>query len=679
MFSKGFPEDKLITYSGMLWLLAAQIIVMLPFLFYLPIWLFPILFFSAGWRISVMLGKASQPGNIIKFILAALGMVALKMSGLSTVSLDMTASLLTLGFAYKSLEVIQRRDGMVVILTGFILLAVIFLYSQTISITLYSLVATGILTAAMIAIQKNNPRARSKLGNIFVNLRLSSSMLFLCLPLMLLFFFFSPRFQPFWNIPAPGSHAKTGITDSMSPGDIANLSQSDELAFIVNFEGERPPQNQLYWRGLVLQYFDGVTWTQNDPELPPEMLDKRNSYSLKTLKTPIIKQGDPIKYRAIYQQTGQPWMFTLTPVVDINGAGLFTSDFRIIAKTDIIDPLFVKFTSYPDSIKEPELDDTTRELNLQLPENGNIKSRLLAEQLLATSGTKEEYIQRVLNRFREQQYFYTLRPPLLGDTDTIDGFLIDSRKGFCAHYAGSFVFMMRSAGIPARVVAGYQGGSWNDKGKFLSVHQFDAHAWTEIWLEGKGWQRLDPTAMVAPERIEQNLEAAIKEEGSFLEGQVLSLNKMKWLNGLRLQLENLQYEWQNFVLNFDSDAQQNFLQRLFGKMSISKTMMIMCGFLIGIILLWVGFLGLARKRNIEAPEHQLYRHFCDILAKKGVIRDISQTPEDYAQTAAINLPENASLIKEFTQNYNTLCYSPRVADQATLYLNRMKLLLKKLK
>lgn len=685
MFTKGFPQDRLVTYSGMLWLLAAQIVVMIPLLFYLPIWLFPVLFFSAGWRIRAMLGKAEQPGIIVKVVLGLLGLAALKLSGIPIVSLEMTASLLMLGFAYKSLEVIQRRDGMVVILTGFILIGVLFLFSQSILITIYSVISVIVLTGAMIAIQQtgnqtlSQKRRISPAKGIVSNLRLASFMLLLCLPLMILFFVFAPRFAPFWTVPGAGSQAKTGISDSMSPGDIANLSKSDELAFNVSFEGKRPTQSELYWRGLVLQYFDGTTWTQSDPDLPPRMLGKSKTIQLKESELPVKKQGEAIKYKIIYQQTGQPWMFALNPVVDIKGPAIFASDFRIKAKENIVEPTLVKLKSYPDSIKQLMIDDDTRAINLQLPETGNEKSQLLAEQLYASSASKAEYVQRVMQRFREQEYFYTLRPPLLGEENTIDGFLFDSKRGFCAHYAGSFVFMMRAVGIPARVVTGYQGGEWNKNGQFLAVHQFDAHAWTEVWLEGEGWQRFDPTAMVAPQRIEQSLEAALQEEGSFLEGQILSMNKMKWLNGLRQRLESLQYGWQRFVLNYDSETQGEFLKNLFGEMTIRKTMFVVGGFFAAIILLWVGFLGMMKKRNLEAPEHQLYRRFCGLLAKKGVVRELAQTPEKFSRYAISQLPENADLIQEFTQNYSTLCYSPNAASNSKQYLDRMKSVLKMIK
>ena len=668
--SKGFPQDKKITYSGMLWLLAAQIIVMLPLLFHLPIWLLPVLVFSAIWRIRVMQGHLQQPGIVVKIIIAILGLAGLKLSGIPLVSLDMTASILMLGFAYKSLEVIQRRDGMVVILTGFILIGVLFLYSQSILTTLYSVLSLAVLTSAMIAIQQ------TKSTEILPNLRLASLMLALCLPLMILFFLFAPRFQPFWTVPTSGGHAKTGISDSMTPGDIAKLSQSDALVFSVKFLGERPKQNELYWRGLVLQHFDGATWTQFGPDINADTAKIKSQSDEKTMLGQLQKKGDEIKYEVIYQSTSQPWLFALTPVVDIMGDAIFGNDFRIIAPQDIIEPMLLRLKSFPDSVRELELSASARALALQLPEGGNQQSRLLAKKLLLTSANKQEYIEKVLNRFREQQYFYTLRPPLLSKRDSIDDFLIESKRGFCAHYAGSFVYMMRAAGIPARVVSGYQGGEWNEGGNFLSVKQFDAHAWTEVWLEGQGWVRHDPTAMVAPQRIERNLEAAVEEEGSFLEDQMISLNKIKWLKRFRKQMDSMQYAWRRFVLGYDKESQQNFLKQLLGEITIQKTAMFVGGVFGGIILLWVMFLGLARKRNNEAIEHQLYRRFCDLLEKKGIKRELSQTPESFSKLASAQLPDFAEQIRSFSQSYSKLCYAVDSNEEKQTQLEQMRKILK---
>ena len=673
MFSEGYPQDKKISYASMLWLLSAQLVVMAPLVFYLPIWLLPIVFFSAGWRIRVMKGHQEQPGKITKIIIALFGLAALSFSGMQTVSLDMMASLLMLGFAYKSLEVIERRDAMVVILTGFLLIGVLFLYSQSMLSALYGAFALAVLTGAMIAIQQ------SKSHPIISNLKLSSTMLLLCLPLMLLFFLVSPRFSPLWSIPLQAGHAKTGISDSMSPGDIAELSKSDELAFTATFKGKLPQQRDLYWRGLVLQNFDGKTWTQFAEKLDADESKHKLRIDKNTLRKKLLKKGDAKEYEVIYEKTAQPWLFSLSPVVEIKGEAVFGSDFRVMAKQDILTPMMIKLTSYPDALREVNLSETTRQSALQLPENTNPQSFALAKRLFAESSSKQDFIDKVMNRYRQQEYYYTLRPKPLGNTNTIDEFLINSKKGFCAHYAGSFVFMMRAAGIPARVVAGYQGGTWNEKGKFLSIRQYDAHAWTEVWLEKRGWVRFDPTGMVAPSRIEQNLEEAVAGEGSFLEGKLFSLSKYQWLNSLKNKLDSTQYAWRKFVLGYDNDTQSSFLKSIFGELSMQKMAMIVGGFFLGIIVLWSLFLGLGRKRSSEATEHQLYRRFCALLDKHGVKRELSQTPTEFSAIASALMPKVSIEIQAFSNLYSELCYNPDAQSKRQENISKLRQLLKHVK
>ncbi len=652
MFFKGFPQDNQITYAGMLWLLAAQLVVMAPLVFYLPVWLIPVLLFSAGWRIRVMKGHMEQPGKVIKAGVGVLGLAGLAMSGMQLISLDMMASLLMLGFSYKALEVIQKRDGIVVVLTGFLLVGVLFLYSQSIIAALYGIFALAVLAAAMMSIQQANSQT------IMQVLKRSAAMLTLCLPLMLLLFLFAPRFSPLWTVPLPSNHAKTGISDSMTPGDIANLSQSDALAFSVKFSGKRPKQSELYWHGLVLQHFDGNTWTQFAGKFEAELIKTKLKTNQQAINKQLVKKGESQQYEIIYEKSAQSWLFALTPVVNIKGKAFYGTDFRIIANRDILEPMMLTLVSYPNALREINLSEKNRQLALQLPKQGNAKSRALAQQILVSSSSKNQYIKNVLNRYKQQQFYYTLRPPLLDRNNSIDDFLLKSKKGFCAHYAGSFVFLMRAAGIPARVIAGYQGGEWNENGSFLSVRQYDAHAWAEVWLEGRGWIRVDPTASVAPDRVEKNLQTAVNEEGSFLEARLFSMSKNKWLNSFRKRLDSTQYAWRRFVLGYDKETQAKFLKRLFGEMSVQKIALVVGSFFAAIILLWVLFLGLAKRQVTEAVEHQLYRRFCDLLAKRGVKRQPSQTAEVFAYFSSGKLPELANEINAFTKLYSTLCYQP---------------------
>lgn len=313
----------------------------------------------------------------------------------------------------------------------------------------------------------------------------------------------------------------------MAPGDIEKLAKSGDLAFRVAFKGKRPAQHDLYWQGLVLNHFNGHEWRQF-----------ARDYDVYQLKTALLShyrwnpksvqvQGTAVPYEAIYESSGQPWLFTLAPTVEVEGAVLRGADYRVMAQQELQAPFLLKAVSYPDAQRDSVLPEYLRTLALGLPPTGDARSRTLAQQLWRETGNPQAYIDKVLARFSEQAFAYTLNPPTLGERDTIDAFLFDSQRGFCAHYAGSFVFLMRAAGIPARVVVGYQGGEWNDAGQYLAVHQYDAHAWAEVWLAGRGWVRIDPTTAVAPSRTEQGLEAAVQAEGTFLADAVFSPAKSR--------------------------------------------------------------------------------------------------------------------------------------------------------
>ncbi|MGB1008730.1 MAG: transglutaminase TgpA family protein [Thiolinea sp.] len=653
-----------VSYTGTIWLLVTQLFVMLPFTLYLPVWLIPVLFFTAGWRIRVLKGHTEQPGTIIKVIMVITGLGALALSGLPFPSLDLMVSVLLLGFAFKTLEVVTRRDAVIVVFLGFFLVAVHFLYSQSMLAGLYGIISMIALTAALIGIHYPLTFMSTRQSTRH-NLRLGAVMLLQCLPLMLLIFIFAPRLPPLFMLPLPSSQAKTGISDTMTPGDIASLSQSDDLAFRVTFKGEPPPQNQLYWRGLTLNHFDGRRWQQFIDNYEFRQLRQNFESSYRWQPDNMQIRGDAIEYEAIYESSGQPWLFTLTPTTEVYGDVVRGGDYRVMAMRELQAPALVKAVSYPDSQRDLELDPTVRRLALQLPYNTDPRTRQLAKELQAQSNSNQDYINRVLQRYRQQPFHYTLRPPTLGNNNTIDSFLFDSQRGFCAHYAGSFVFLMRAAGIPARIVTGYQGGEWNEAGQYLLVHQFDAHAWTEVWLPESGWQRIDPTTMVAPERVEQGLEEAMRSEGSFLENQLFTPRKIAWLNNLRKQIDTLQYGWRRFVLGYDQQSQADFLRSLFGQLSIQKIAIIMIALFASIGLFWVLLLGLNRSRDKLPPEQKIYQRFEKLLARQGIQRKRGQAPGDFARLAASRLPGQAEVIMDFNNIYEQICYASTTSAAQT--------------
>lgn len=667
---------KQITYTGMIWLLAAQLVVMLPFVFDLPLWLIPVLLFAAGWRLRVLSGAALQPGNVTKALLIVLGIGGLVLSGLKFPSLDAMATLLLLGFAFKSLEVAQRRDAIVVIFIGYFLVALHFLYAQSITAALYGMVSMIVLTGALVGVQQSVAEF-SAAQQVRFNLRLSVFMLLQCLPLMVVIFVFAPRLAPLWSLPMTTQQVKTGVADRMAPGDIEKLSQSDALAFRVTFKGRKPAQHELYWRGLVFNHFDGREWRQFEQDIDSQQVQSALLTNYRWQADAIKVQGEPIAYEVVYEKTGQPWLFTLTPAMEVDGEVLRGADYRVMARQALQAPFLLKAVSYPDSQRDLELAPELRQLALELPDAGDTRTRALAQQLWRETGTEQAYLDRVLARFRDQRFEYTLKPPTLGASDTIDAFLFESQRGFCSHYAGSFVFLMRAAGIPARVVVGYQGGEWNAAGDYLAIHQYDAHAWAEVWLTGQGWVRVDPTTMVAPSRTEQGLEAAMQAEGSFLADSMFSVRKIAWLNGIRQQLDTVQYGWRRWVLGYDGAEQAALLKSLLGTFSVQGVALLMGGLLAAIGLLWLVLLGMTPRREREALEHQLYRRFCAALAKRGVLREPGDAPGVFAAQAAEALPAVAGVIREFTQVYEGICYAPSAdGQQAT---RRLKALLGQLK
>lgn len=677
MLVNHYPLSQQVTYRGMVWLLAAQLVVMLPFAFYLPIWLIPVMLISSYWRFRVLKGNSAQPKLIVRLLVVLLGIAGVLFSGMTLLSLDTMVSLLLLGFALKSLEAISQRDALVVVFIGFFLVAISFLFSQSIPAGAYGVISLIILTGALIANQQS-PAQQVSQNSTRSSLKMASMMLFQCLPLMILVFIFMPRFSPLWSIPSFESHAKTGITDSMAPGDIANLSKSDELAFRASFKGRLPKAGELYWRGLVLNHFDGKSWQQLPEEYDTPELKHQLQRNMKWEDASIEKKGEPFNYEVIYEKTGQPWLFTLTPTTSADGKVIKFGDYRVMSRGDIQSPFMMNAVSYPDSKRDLELGEYTRTLALQLPESGDEKTRSFAKSLRAESASNAEYVDKVLNRFTEQTFFYTLRPPLLGDTDTIDKFLFETQKGFCSHYAGSFVFMMRAVGIPARIVVGYLGGEWNKNSDYMAVRQYDAHAWAEVWLEGEGWKRVDPTSRVAPSRVEGGLEAAVEYEGSFLEGNPFSAHNFKWLDGIREKMDSMQYGWRRWVLGYDSDSQASLLKAVLDKMSSVPLAALIGALFLGIFLLWFVMLGLWRRQTFEAYEHQLYRKFCKRLEKHGILRQPQQTPYEFALMASEKLPSRAAAIRDFSSLYQQLCYVPSNGVEREKPHQRMRKLLREL-
>jgi transglutaminase-like putative cysteine protease len=455
------------------------------------------------------------------------------------------------------------------------------------------------------------------------------------------------------------------MSDSMSPGDIAKLSESPAVAFRVEFAGPVPPQQQLYWRGLALSYFDGRRWTQSPEVQPRRPADWTGGAAPAWLST--TASGPPLRYRVILEPTDQPWLFALAVPASPTPRVGFTRDYRLVYGEPVYERLTYNVESWPDiRIDAGQLPVWLLRQNLQLPATGNPQARLMARRWLAGSGSPLQYVRDVLGWFRAEHFFYTLEPPALGD-DRIDDFLFRTRRGFCEHYASSFVFLMRAAGIPARVVVGYQGGEKSPLGNYWVVRQLDAHAWAEVWLQGSGWVSVDPTAAVAPDRIQRGAEQMASRRDYWGDSGIgaVRYNNYRLLKGLRSLADYVNYRWHRDVLGYDSSRQDGLMQRLLGDTGLWRRLAVMGGLLLAlglVLFLWA----LRGQRRPLHPLDRLYLRYCRRLARRGLVREPGEGPQAFAERVAREAPELAAEAGEFARIYAALRYRPPGTSDAVL-------------
>lgn len=639
------------------WLLAAEALVLVPLWLNVPLWLSGVWLGCSAWRAWLSARKGAAPGWVLKAVMLVSLMVGLYVSVGTVIGLEFAAALLVAASVLKLIEVDTPRDVRVVVMLGFFCLAVGYLFDASLAWALYSLLPLTALLAALLVLELPTQRGRT-----FAPVRQAGKLLLQALPLLVVLFLLFPRMGPLWSLPMPGNKAQTGLSDNVAPGDIAELAQSGELAFRASFEGLLPERKRLYWRALTLDRFDGTRWTQSDPGAVRKAVAWQ-------------PQGPLYHYRVIQEASGQPWLFMLETSALDSPIARQGYDFRWQRSRAIDQTLSFEASAWPQALREPELGDTARRLALALPTQGNPRSRELARTLAGASAEPKQQVQALLRMFNQEQFHYTLKPtPLSGDS--IDGFLFDTRRGFCLHYAGAMTFMLRDMGTPARIVMGYQGGEFNPRGNYLSVRQYDAHAWVEYWAPGVGWATADPTAAVAPQRVEAGLAEALAADEPFLASSpfsALRYRQLAWLNDLRLGWENLNYGWERWVLGYQEAQQRQWLSRWFS--GYASWALPILG---GATLITLALMLLRPKRAQRHPQLRLFNRFERILARKGVQRQIGEGPFAFADRASVALPEQAEAIRTFTRAFGEAYYGGRAptGEQARQALKQLTLQLR---
>lgn len=635
-----------IAHKALLALLAAIVLSVIPHVQHLPIWVWLLGSVTLFWSLQIHQGRWHFPSFAVKAGLVGVFTAVVVMSFWGGFSLDSAVSLFVAGLVLKPLELYNRRHAFVLVMLCYLLVGISFIYEQSLLFAFYQSLVLVWIVGAHIAIHSGPSQ------NLTQGLWLAFKLFCQALPLMVLLFVFVPRMGPLWHNPFSARQGVTGLANQMTPGDIAQLTKSNERVFRVSFEGEKPPQKQLYWRALILDQFDGRTWRSS-------LTDSQVRYAPQSLWQGT--EGQSIDYQIIQEATQNKWLFSLAwPVPKTQNTGR-TQDRLLVSRKDVLSPLRYRVTSYPDALIDADsLYDWERSLYLELPQQAtatNARTLLWVKQLQQHYSNTQELIWAFMRFFREQPFYYSLKPSLLGSDNTIDRFLFDTRTGFCAHYSGALVFALRAAGIPSRMVAGYQGGEWNQEGQYLTVRQYDAHAWVEAWLPGKGWLMFDPTAMVAPERVEQSLEEAVGEE-AFSEGRGLNITHidLKWLQQLRLELEAINYRWTTWVLNYDRENQRKFFQRWLGSADWMTIGQVFVGLLLMLMVITALWVFKPWNRPKLTPKERCLKRFLLFAKRQGQQIEPFESPMMFANRLAALYPKQSKTIRAFAEKYSFLEY-----------------------
>lgn len=609
----------------------------------------------------VLLARARSwplPGKALRTGLALAGTVLAVFSQGLALGLDTGVSVLAVTLALKPMEMDTRRDAMsAAILAAFLMIFGLF-YSQSLSMGIYVLLAVLVLAGSLVMINRPGQRPGSALGAAGI-------ILVQALPLALILFLFFPR-MPSGVLGIRTGTAAMGFSQTLAMGEVARLAANREVAFRVSFQGAAPKPENLYWRGAVLWNFDGKQWSPAE-RVPP--------------RAGNLQCADPVDYQVVMEPHGLRWLFALDTPIRSTSQAFLLLDMSVQAHARVRDTMGYSMRSCV-GLGDPGGYDP-KWFGLRLPPTSSPKARELArvwaeqaeqvEQAGQADDAALDIVRRGLAYFRDNPFFYTLEPPPLG-ADPVDGFLFETRQGFCEHFAGSFAFLMRAAGVPARVISGYQGGEINPVDGHVVVRQLHAHAWVEVWSSNRGWVRVDPTAAVSPERILLGPEAALAQGGQAKVPGAWG-RFTAWLGQI---WDSIDFRWTNWVLSYNFDLQRKLMAWLgFERAGLR-------GFFIT-LLVGVGLFALAAaalylllyrpgrgSRRVVDPAHGLYLRFCRKLDKAGLSRPPQMGPRDFSLLACQELPGRCADIQGIVDVYVRLRYQRTGPEQDRQDLARLK-------
>ncbi|WP_159515926.1 DUF3488 and transglutaminase-like domain-containing protein [Acinetobacter sp. 18QD2AZ41W] len=556
--------------------------------------------------------KRQQPfPKIGTFLLTVLALGSIYLSYQSFIGVEAGVAVLSTFLFAKSLESKNRRDLIILFNFALFVAASSFLYSQSFGMAIVIVLCLISCLIGLYRIQTSEfeQEPTTQRAALQQDAKHVAKFILYAIPFFILLFIFFPRLPPLWHIPIPENKGVTGISDSMSPGDIAELSQSSALAFrIIGDVSKLPPRSELYWRALVLDEYDGQRWTSSFVNQQPLM------------RQPMDSSPVPVgwNYQYLAADPSVFWIMGLEKSIPVERRYYNRQDWSIVPRrlTQRVEPIPLQWigTQYdPQAVGQ-----YLARINTQVQRRLDPQAQQLAQRLYMQSAEDpRRYVQNVLNWYQQNNFVYTLKPGQLGQ-NRIDEFLFNSRQGFCEHYASSFVMLMRYVGIPARVVTGYQGGELAPDRKSWEVRQLDAHAWTEVWLDQK-WQRFDPTAMIAPQRIDGGMQNLLsQDERVWSNNSTWTSQNNQWMTKMRVWSDYASYQWQSKVVGYNAESQQNWLSKL-GLSSVYSSIVVLLGSIALLILAYILRIYL-KARQAQSPFdraiQQLNQSLADDLKKQ---------------------------------------------------------------
>jgi transglutaminase-like putative cysteine protease len=639
------PELRTVSARDLAWLIGSLVLVIVPHALRAPWWVTLLTLCLYGWRLYFTLQRAPLPSRWMVLGVAAAALLALWIEYRTLFGRQPGILLLVVFSGLKLLETRTHRDAAVAAFLAYFLVITNFLYTQSIPTALVMGLSLLVTTATLVGFAAPHRDSRA-------NLRTAGVLLVQGVPAALILFLLFPRVQgPLWGLPQDAYAGMTGLSETMTPGSIANLAQHDAIAFRAEFEGDPPLNAQRYWRGPVLWDFDGRTWSagaeiRNVPPLP----EGRTAY----------------RYSVVLEPHNRNWLFALETAASIPERARMTFDGQLLSVAPVRTRIRYELVSV--IAPEPQRTEARGALTraMRLPQGFNPRATALAEQWRSGAASDAEVVTRALEFLRAGRYVYTLEPPLLG-AHSVDEFLFDTRTGFCEHFASAFTFLMRAAGLPSRVVTGYQGGELNPYDRIVTVRQWDAHAWSEVFLSGRGWVRIDPTAAAFPRRIDSGVTLAVPQSAAM---PLMMQSNMEWLRSARNRWEAIAHKWNVWVLDYNPERQRDLMQWVGIRDADWRQLTAALFSILGVITLALLVWSLRRFARPD-PVQKAWRMFCGKLAQRGVERAPQEGPRDYTVRAARAVPDARRTILSVGELYIGLRYGAHVSAPRIARLQRL--------